>query len=218
MLYGYSSEVHNLPRVTLHLISKLDRVEGGPSCLRHALYHWLGLNQWILQSGNWIILGPGFFVCTEKILSDSQILCIKMYIIIIKFSKPLTSVTFYSASCILLRCRHWGQDWLSTLSAVAGATFMNEFAPYAMQAPPLKRCTRQRFTEFDYSYNQNALVLRYYWFTNKTDVCIHCASNSKWTNCSDIRFSWSVQYSRNKLIRIVHNIKEDLSSQTKSKI
>ena len=28
---------------------------------------------------------------------------------------------------------------------------MNEFVPYTMQAPPLKRRTRQRFTEFDYS-------------------------------------------------------------------
>ncbi len=36
-------------------------------------------------------------------------------------------------------------------SAVAGATFMNEFVLYAMQAPPLKRRTRQRFTEFDYN-------------------------------------------------------------------
>ena len=27
---------------------------------------------------------------------------------------------------------------------------MNEFAPYVMQAPALKRRTRQRFTEFDY--------------------------------------------------------------------
>ncbi len=46
---------------------------------------------------------------------------------------------------------HLGRDWLSTGSAVAGATFMNEFAPYAMQAQPLKRRTHQRFTEFDYS-------------------------------------------------------------------
>ena len=30
---------------------------------------------------------------------------------------------------------------------------MNEFAPYAMQASPLKRRTRQRFTEFDYIRN-----------------------------------------------------------------
>ena len=30
---------------------------------------------------------------------------------------------------------------------------MNEFAPYAMQAPPLKRRTRQRFTEIDNSSN-----------------------------------------------------------------
>ncbi len=53
---------------------------------------------------------------------------------------------FYSTSRILLRCTHLGRDWLSTRSAVTGATFMNEFAPYAMQAPPLKRRTRQRFT------------------------------------------------------------------------
>ena len=48
-----------------------------------------------------------------------------------------------------------GRDWLSTRSAVAGATFMNEFAPYAIQAPPLKRRTRQRFTEIDYSCRLN---------------------------------------------------------------
>ncbi len=48
-------------------------------------------------------------------------------------------------------CTHLGRDWLSTRPAVAGGTFMNEFKPYAMQAPPLKRRTRQRFTEFDYS-------------------------------------------------------------------
>ncbi len=46
---------------------------------------------------------------------------------------------------------HLGRDGLSTQSAVAGATFMNKFAPYAMQAPPLKRRTHQWFTEFDFS-------------------------------------------------------------------
>ncbi len=46
---------------------------------------------------------------------------------------------------------HLGRDWLSTQSAVAGVTFMNEFAPYAMQALPLKRRTRQTLTEFDYN-------------------------------------------------------------------
>ncbi len=46
---------------------------------------------------------------------------------------------------------HLGRDWLSMRSAVAGETFMNEFAPYAMQVLPLNRRTRQRFTEFDYS-------------------------------------------------------------------
>ncbi len=51
-----------------------------------------------------------------------------------------------------------GRDWLWTWSAVAGATFMNEIAPYAMQAPPLKRRTRQRFTEFDYSVNVCIIV------------------------------------------------------------
>ncbi len=30
---------------------------------------------------------------------------------------------------------------------------MNDFVPYAIQAPPLKRHTRQRFTEFDYSFS-----------------------------------------------------------------
>ncbi len=42
-----------------------------------------------------------------------------------------------------------GRDWLSTRPADAGVTFMSEFAPYAMQALPLKTHTRQRFTEFD---------------------------------------------------------------------
>ncbi len=35
---------------------------------------------------------------------------------------------------------------------------MNEFAPYGMQAPPLKRHTRQRFTEFDYGIKSDVLV------------------------------------------------------------
>ena len=56
---------------------------------------------------------------------------------------------------ILLRCINLyailGRDWLSTRSAVAGAPFMNEFAAYTIQALPLKRRTRQRFTEFDYN-------------------------------------------------------------------
>ncbi len=46
---------------------------------------------------------------------------------------------------------HLGRDWLSMRSAVTGVTFMNEFALYAMQAPPLRRRTHQRFTEIDYS-------------------------------------------------------------------
>ena len=46
---------------------------------------------------------------------------------------------------------HLGCDWLSTRSAVAEAIFMNEFALYAMQAPPLNSHTRQGFTEIDYS-------------------------------------------------------------------
>ena len=58
---------------------------------------------------------------------------------------------FYSTSHILLHCTHLGRDWLSTRSAVAGVTFMNAFMPYVMQAPPLKRHTSQRFTEFGYS-------------------------------------------------------------------
>ena len=60
-----------------------------------------------------------------------------------EFSKPLTSVTF-TLSRILLHCTHLGCDWPSMRSA-----FMNEFTPYAMQAPPLKRHTHQRFREFD---------------------------------------------------------------------
>ncbi len=72
----------------------------------------------------------------------------------LEVSKPLTERDFYSTSRILLRCTHLGHDWLSTQSAVAGAPFMNEFAPYAMQASPPKRRTRQRFTEF---YNKPSL-------------------------------------------------------------
>ena len=47
-------------------------------------------------------------------------------------------------------------------SAVAGATFIIEFAPYAMQGPPLKRHTHQRLTEFDYNktiYNNEFYIL-----------------------------------------------------------
>ncbi len=63
---------------------------------------------------------------------------------IIKFSKPLTSATF------TLHHIFYCVAWLSTRSAVAGATLMNEFAPYTMQAPQeLKRRTRQRFTKID---------------------------------------------------------------------
>ncbi len=40
---------------------------------------------------------------------------------------------------------------IAVITAVAGETFMNEFAPYVMEAPPLKRRTRQRFTEFNYN-------------------------------------------------------------------
>ena len=56
---------------------------------------------------------------------------------------------------ILLRCTHLGCDWLSMRSTVAGVTFMNGFAPYAMQAPPLKRRTRKRFTEIDYNFHSS---------------------------------------------------------------
>ena len=43
-----------------------------------------------------------------------------------------------------------GRDLLLRRSSVAGATFMNEFAPHAMQAPPLMRHTHQKFTGNDY--------------------------------------------------------------------
>ena len=43
-----------------------------------------------------------------------------------------------------------GHDWLLTHSSVAGATFMNEFVPYTMQALPLMRRIRQRVTVIDY--------------------------------------------------------------------
>ena len=51
-----------------------------------------------------------------------------------EFSKLLTSVTLTLMSRILLYCMPLGRDWLSTQSAVARATFMNEYAPYGMQA------------------------------------------------------------------------------------
>ena len=37
---------------------------------------------------------------------------------------------------------------------------MNEFAPYAMQAPPFKRRTRQRFIEFDYSLLESIKLIQ----------------------------------------------------------
>ncbi len=61
---------------------------------------------------------------------------------ILEQGKPLTSATFTQHRIFYCVARVLGCDWLSTRSAVAGATFMNEFAPYAMQAPPLKRRTR----------------------------------------------------------------------------
>ena len=64
---------------------------------------------------------------------------------------------------ILLRCTHLGRDWLSMRSAVPGVTFMNEFAPYVMQGPPLKRRTCQRFTEFDYINLVRSLVQHQAW-------------------------------------------------------
>ena len=71
--------------------------------------------------------------------------------IIINFSKPLTSVTFtlrrifycVARTWVVIGCQHdlLLLGWLT-----------NEFAPYVIQAPPLKRCTLQRFTEIDYTY------------------------------------------------------------------
>ena len=42
-------------------------------------------------------------------------------------------------------------DWLPMRSSVAGAAFMNEFAPDVMQAPLLMRHTRQRFIVIEYN-------------------------------------------------------------------
>ena len=61
----------------------------------------------------------------------------------------LLYITYFTA------LHDFGRDWLSMRSAVAGATSMNEFGPYAMQAPSLKRRTHQRFTEFNYNVNIN---------------------------------------------------------------
>ncbi len=46
------------------------------------------------------------------------------------FTNPvnLWRAQFYSTSRILLRCTHLSRDWLSSRSAVAGATFMNEYS------------------------------------------------------------------------------------------
>ncbi len=51
-----------------------------------------------------------------------------------------------------------GRDRLSMRSSVAGAIFMNEFTLYEMQALPLMRRTRQRFTEIDF-HDPGMLVL-----------------------------------------------------------
>ena len=85
-------------------------------------------------------------ICNFKVTGFNHI--IDCMLPIPEFSKSFTSATF-TLHRILVHCTHLGLDWLSTQSAAAaGATFMNEFAPFAMQAPPLKRRTRQRFTEF----------------------------------------------------------------------
>ena len=65
---------------------------------------------------------------------------------IINFTKPLTSTTLqHIAYFTAFQCS-------GSRSSVAGATFMNEFAPYATQAPPLMRRTRQRFTGIYYRW------------------------------------------------------------------
>ncbi len=81
---------------------------------------------------------------------------------IVKFCKPLTSTTF-SIHCVFHQIAHTG-PWLA--ASVAGVSFINEFASYAMnefasnvmQALPLNRHTRQRFTVIDY----NSQILRIY--------------------------------------------------------
>ncbi len=88
---------------------------------------------------------------------------------ILGFSKPLTSTTFTLHRVL-------GRDWLSTRFAVAGATFMNEFAQYAMQALPLKRHTRQRVTEFDFT-QQHRRLHNLYEFIPQGDVCIKDHNN-----------------------------------------
>ena len=52
-----------------------------------------------------------------------------------QFQYNLVERDFYCTLCILL---HLGCDWLSMRSAVAGGTFMNEFAPYPMHPIPVR--------------------------------------------------------------------------------
>ena len=59
----------------------------------------------------------------------------------------MTSATF-TIHCLFQR-KALGRGCLPTPLSIAGVTFMNEFAPYAMQAPPLKKSTHQRFTVID---------------------------------------------------------------------
>ena len=83
-----------------------------------------------------------------------------IYSSVINFSKPLTSATnanFHNTSRISLLCNTLGRDWLLMQSSVAGATFLNEFGPYAMQALPLVRRTCQRFTGIDYNWQTQVL-------------------------------------------------------------
>ena len=89
-----------------------------------------------------------------------------------QFQSTFDKRDFYSISRILLCCTYLGRDWLSKQSAVAGPTFMNEFASYAKQAPPFKRRIRQRFTDIDYTTSQWIIII--------IIIIIHHLRHHKW--------------------------------------
>ncbi len=55
---------------------------------------------------------------------------------LINYCKPLMSATFIAYFTALHTLAH---NWLPTLSSVAGATSMNEFASYTILVPPLQQ-------------------------------------------------------------------------------
>ncbi len=78
--------------------------------------------------------------------TEGKFSMIKYFRDIINYCKPLMSATF-TIQRIFYCVARTDRDWLP----VAGATFMNEYAPHAMLAPPFMRHPHQRFTVIDYS-------------------------------------------------------------------